>query len=129
MDLEERKTSFKRAFDRLKEVIENTNKENEDYEVYRDSAIQRFEITTEAFWKCVKVFLKIREGVVCNSPKGCMRELFLNGYVDENDLEILLNMIDDRNLTSHTYNEEVAEEIFQRLGGYVELLKKLGVCW
>ena len=129
MDLEKRKESFKRAFDRLKEVVENTKKENKDYEVYRDSAIQRFEITTEAFWKCVKVFLKIREGVVCSSPKACVRELFLNGYVDENDLETLLNMIDDRNLTSHTYNEEVAEKIFQRLGSYVKLLKKLEVCW
>ncbi len=119
MDLEERKTSFKRVFERLEKVIENAKKENKDYEVYRDSAIQRFEITTEAFWKCIKVFLKIKEGIVCSSPKGCMRELFLNGYVDESDLKILFNMIDDRNLTSHTYNEEVAEEIFQRLGGEV----------
>ncbi len=128
MDLEERKTSFKKVFKRLKEVFENTKKEDENYEIFRDSAIQRFEITIEAFWKCVKILLMKKEGVICNSPKGCIRELFLNGYVDENDLEILLKMIDDRNLTSHTYDEEVADEIFQRLKVYLELLTKLEVC-
>ena len=128
MDLEKRKISFKNAFERLKEVIENIKKDNEDYAIYRDSAIQRFEITAEAFWKCIKIFLKIKEGVICNSPKGCIRELFLNGYVDENRLEVLLNMVDDRNLTSHTYNEEIAEEIFQRLGDYVKLLGEFDVC-
>ncbi len=128
MDLEERKTSFKKVFKRLKEVLENTKKESENYEIFRDSAIQRFEITAEAFWKCVKVFLFKKEGVVCSSPKGCIRELFLNGYVDENDLEIFLRMVDDRNLTSHTYNEEVADEIFQRLKVYLEILTKLEVC-
>jgi len=128
VDLEKRKISFKNAFERLKEVIENIKKDNEDYAIYRDSAIQRFEITAEAFWKCIKIFLKIKEGVICNSPKGCIRELFLNGYVDENRLEVLLNMVDDRNLTSHTYNEEIAEEIFQRLGNYVKLLDEFDVC-
>lgn len=38
-------------------------------------------------------------------------------------------MIDDRNLTSHTYREEIAEEIFSRLGNHIEamedVLKKL----
>jgi len=128
VDLEERKNSFKRVFERLKEVVESTKKESENYEIFRDSAVQRFKITTEAFWKCVKVFLKVKEGIACNSPKGCIRELFLNGYVDKNGLEVLLNMIDDRNLTSHTYNEEVADEFFQGLKVYLELLTKLEVC-
>ena len=114
------------AFKRLKEVVENAKKEIKDCRIYRDSAICRFEITAEAFWKCAKVFLKIKEGIVCSFPKGCMRELFSNGHVDENDLEVLLNMIGNRSLTSHTYNEEVAEEIFQRLVSYVELLARLG---
>ena len=65
MDLEERKTSFKKVFKRLKEVFENTKKEDKNYEIFRDSAIQRFEITAEAFCKCVKVFLfKKRRGCV-----------------------------------------------------------------
>jgi len=49
VDLEERKNSFKRAFERLKEVVESTKKESENYEIFRDSAVQRFKITTEAF--------------------------------------------------------------------------------
>lgn len=34
-------------------------------------------------------------------------------------------MIDDRNLTVHTYNEAVAEEVYNRLSGYLSLLQTL----
>ena len=31
-------------------------------------------------------------------------------------------MIDDRNLTSHTYNKEIAERLFSRIPNYTQLL-------
>ena len=34
-------------------------------------------------------------------------------------------MVEDKNLTVHTYREEVAEEIFSRLPGYLKALEKL----
>ncbi len=39
--------------------------------IVRDAAIQRFEYTSEAFWKVVKSYLDIQEGIICNSPKSC----------------------------------------------------------
>lgn len=63
--------------------------------------------------------LREKEGVECNSP----RELFRNGYVDEGKLRRLFEMVDDRNLTVHTYNEEVAERLFRKLKEYEDLMR------
>ncbi len=34
-------------------------------------------------------------------------------------------MVNDRNLTSYTYREEVADEILSRVGSYIELMEKV----
>ena len=60
----------------------------------------------------------------CKTPKSCIREFFSAGYPDEDDTKLLLQMIDDRNLTSHTYKEEIAEDIFSRFEKYIPILEK-----
>ena len=37
--------------------------------------------------------------------------------LDDGETERALAMVDDRNLTVHTYNEELAQAIYARLGG------------
>jgi len=127
MALDKKIETLNKAFSRLKEAYEKTqeNKETDLYVFFRDSSIQRFEFTVEALWKTIKVFLKEKEGIDCYSPKSCIRELFLAGYTDEKEAKILLSMIDDRNQTSHTYYEEVAEYIFKNLGSYIEVIEKV----
>jgi len=97
---------------------------NESFTVIvRDAAIQRFEYTFESVWKLVKFYLYEMEGVVCNSPKSCWRELLTIGLADETEVAQLLAMTDDRNLTSHTYVESVAQAIYQKLPDYWRLLQ------
>lgn len=43
------------------------------------------------------------------SPKMVLKEAFKNKYVD--DIELWLEMINDRNLLSHTYDSDVIMEI------------------
>lgn len=71
----------------------------------------------------VKTAIRELEGVECNSPKSCMRELFKNRYVSQEELKRLFEMVDDRNLTVHTYNEELAEGLFIKLKSHAELMK------
>ncbi len=115
---------FKRALSRFEEaiVLANENRGDRLYPFLRDSAIQRFEFTFEIFWKLVKTAMKELEGVECNSPKSCMRELFKNRYITEEELRKLFQMVDDRNLTVHTYHEKLAEELFERLESYAGLM-------
>ena len=93
--------------------------------VVRDATIQRFEYTTEAAWKALKHYLLEHEGIDCNTPKGCIRKAFQADLLTEEETESFLQMINDRNLTSHAYVPEVAEKIASAIPRYTELLKKL----
>jgi nucleotidyltransferase substrate binding protein (TIGR01987 family) len=93
--------------------------------IIRDAAIQRFEYTFEALWKLLKEYLLEKEGTVCGSPKACFREAFSAGLISESETLRFLQMTDDRNMTSHTYKEEVARMIYERLKEYCALMEKL----
>jgi len=115
---------FEKALNRLREAYELTNlmRGKEHYEIFRDSTIQRFEFTTEIMWKTLKEFLKEREGIVCKSPKSCIREFFSVGYLNEEETYQLLKAVDDRNRAFH---QEVAEEIFSHIGDYIALYQRV----
>jgi nucleotidyltransferase substrate binding protein (TIGR01987 family) len=93
--------------------------------IERDAAIQRFEFSFEACWKAGKQFLFDIEGLDIGSPKGVIRSFREIGIFSEDETVLGLKMVDDRNLTVHTYNEELAIEIFKKLPKYYELLHKL----
>ena len=99
---------------------------DEDYTILvRDASIQRFEYTVEAVWKCLQVYLRERDGIECYSPKSCLREAGASGLLKEEDVVTALEMVDDRNLTAHTYHEELAEKIFRRLSSYSRIMEEL----
>ena len=126
MALEKLAKDFEKALERLKEAyLRAENSDRDDYYFFRDSAVQRFEFTVEIFWKCIKTYLREIEGIECRSPKSCIREFFSAGYLNEEETILLLKMIDDRNLTSHTYREEVAERLFSKLERYIIQLEKV----
>jgi len=93
--------------------------------IVRDAAIQRFEFTLEACWKLVQLYLYKKEGLEFNSPKAIARGLFQINLLTADETSLLISMIDERNLTVHTYNEELANNIFQHLPSYLQLLKKI----
>jgi nucleotidyltransferase substrate binding protein (TIGR01987 family) len=117
MGLEERLTQLKRCLERLREVLEE-----EKNPVVRDSAIKRFELCFELLWKTLKDYLE-REGIICRSPRGCLKEAFALGLLKSESewLEILK----DRNLSVHTYLEELAEEIYEKLPSHLKAMEKL----
>ncbi len=122
------KQTFLQAFARFEEalaVLENTTTESAEYPLVRDALIQRFEFTFETFWKMVKVFLELQEGLLCASPRRCFRELLATGYTTEEETRALLQMVDLRNRTAHTYDEWVAEEVVAALPGIRDLLRRI----
>ncbi|MFW6159759.1 MAG: HI0074 family nucleotidyltransferase substrate-binding subunit [Acidobacteriota bacterium] len=110
----------KRALGTLEEIIK------EPFSVIiRDATIQRFEYTFEALWKFLREYLKEKEGIISNSPKGCFREIFSLGFLTEDETVRCLEMTDRRNDTSHTYKEEVAQMIYSRVKDYCGLMVSL----
>lgn len=99
--------SLARALARLDDVLAQPRDE-----YMRDSAIQRFEFTFELFWKALKARCEL-DGVRVSSPREALRGGFEIGLVPDD--EAILRLLEDRNLTSHTYNETVADGIYDRL--------------
>jgi len=93
--------------------------------IVRDASIQRFEYSFESLWKLLKAYLDQHEGIVCHSPKSCFRKALTVGLLSVNEAETCLIMTDDRNLTSHTYIEAIAEAIYRKLPSYLEVMNRL----
>ena len=88
----------------------------------RDAAIQRFEFSFELAWKVVSACARA-EGLEARSPREALRVAHRLAWISDESL--WLRMLDDRNRTSHTYNEAVAEEIFSRLATHAAALGTL----
>ncbi|MDD4503803.1 MAG: nucleotidyltransferase substrate binding protein [Clostridiaceae bacterium] len=110
--LETKLISFDNALNRLKEAIEELENHNAS-NVVRDGVIQRFEFTYELAWKTTKEYLENIGIVDRTSPKTVIKEAFAQKLIT--DEKSWLMMINDRNLASHVYKEEMAEEIAKRI--------------
>jgi len=62
------------------------------------------------------------EGHVAASPKGALQKAYALQLID--DEKLWLAMMQDRNLTSHTYRELLANEIYHRVKTYFPSMKK-----
>lgn len=125
----EKYAKFCLAVDRLTEAVDAYNSPLSELskEFLRDTIIQRFEFSIELAWKTLREFT-IEEGAntgnPLNSPKGVVRESYAIGIIN-NDV-IWVDMLKDRNQTSHVYNEDVARNIFARIcTDYLQELQEL----
>jgi len=117
-DLQVAVINFKKALLSLEQGIKDAKGELE-----KDGVIQRFEFTFELMWKALKIFL-FEEGIECKSPRDCLIKAFKYGIIQNE--QIVLDMLNDRNNSTHIYNKEESEEIFQRIKKiYLHELKKI----
>ena len=82
-------------------------------ELEEQGIIQAFEFTHELAWKTIKDFLDHKGNKEIYGSKDAVKEAFKYGLILEG--EIWMDMIKNRNRTSHTYNEETAKEIVKAI--------------
>lgn len=100
---------FSRALTKLHAALAKDITEDE---LYLDGLIQRFEFCFELSWKIMKAFLDY-EGIEVNSPRSAIRKAFQTELIA--DAEAWLDMLEKHNLSSHTYDAETANEIYQHV--------------
>lgn len=100
-------SKFEDALNRLNEGASQAKDELD-----KDGVIQRFEFTFELLWKALKIFLE-NEGMSGKTPKECLKSAFRVSVIS--DEEVFLNMLEDRNKTSHIYSKQESERIFQSI--------------
>jgi nucleotidyltransferase substrate binding protein (TIGR01987 family) len=112
-----RRDSFSRVIVRLNEALMVS-----ETDLSRDAAIQRFEFCFELAWKVIRERVRT-EGLDCQSPKGCLKLAYKNGWLG--DETGWLAMLEDRNRTAHTYDEALAKDVYRRLSAHLPLLQAL----
>lgn len=100
--------NFSRALATLRSAAELAGR-RELSELETQGLIQGFEFTHELAWNVLKDYLEEQGFVDIIGSKNASRTAFRNGLIT--DGEAWMDMIKARNLTSHTYNTDVAAGI------------------
>ncbi|SDC20281.1 nucleotidyltransferase substrate binding protein [Shouchella lonarensis] len=97
---------------------------NEEEPIIYDGVIQRFKFTFELSWKVMKVFLAYMGVTEPSSPRTTIKEAFAYGLIE--DGETWIDMLIDRNKTSHLYDEAESKRIYDKIKcSYQPLLSRL----
>jgi nucleotidyltransferase substrate binding protein (TIGR01987 family) len=122
---QQRFSNYVKAFLKLEEAVQKIEEEypidedgsinKDDFldDIIKEGLIQRFEYTHELAWNVMKDFLEDAGNNNIFGSKDATREAFSANLIAEG--EIWMDMIKSRNKTSHTYNEEIANDIFLKI--------------
>jgi nucleotidyltransferase substrate binding protein (TIGR01987 family) len=108
----QRFNNYIRALQNLRSAVSLMEK-RELSELERQGLIQSFEFTHELAWNVLKDYLEHKGITGMIGSKDVSRAAFKNGLIEQG--EYWMEMIAARNLTSHTYNPEVAQEIVRNI--------------
>jgi nucleotidyltransferase substrate binding protein (TIGR01987 family) len=118
----QRFSNYVKAYNKLKQAVLKVKSEydpdddgniSEDAfldDIIKEGVIQRFEYTHELAWKVMQDFFKDQGNEEVRGSRDATREAFSVDLI--HDGQIWMDMIKSRNLTSHAYREETADEIF-----------------
>jgi len=101
----QRLDNFSKALNQLTKFIEK----NDLNELEKQGLIQAFEYTYELAWNTIKDYFEAQGDINILGSRDAFRLAFKRGLIE--DGEIWMEMVKSRALTSHTYNEDVAEAI------------------
>lgn len=119
---QQRFENFEKAFLRLESTLDAWQKNNED-EIYEMALIQAFEFTYELAWKTLKDYLKYN-GIEANLPREVIKQSFNQNLIE--DGQVWIDMLENRNLMSHTYDDASASKIIIEIAEkYTPAIKKL----
>ncbi|OZB04714.1 MAG: nucleotidyltransferase [Marinobacter sp. 34-60-7] len=110
----QRLANFVKAFDQLNEATQ-LRATRALSKLEKQGVIQAFEYTYELAWNVLRDFLRWQGNTAITGSRDTIREAFAAGLID--DGETWMRMLQDRNRTSHTYNEETAEAILVNVFG------------
>ncbi len=111
--------NFEHAILRLEAALQY---DPEVLDIALDAVIQRFEFTFEQAWKSIRLAAKA-VGYDCKSPRGCLKLAYKMEWLE--DEEKWLRLLEARNLTSHTYDQETAMEVYETVKDNFEVFQGL----
>lgn len=109
---QQRFQNFLKAFTLFESAVVKFNDEGLS-ELEEQGLIQRFEFTHELAWNVLKDYFEYQGNTAITGSRDATREAFNKGVIQ--DGEGWMEMIKSRNKSSHTYNEETAKELVEKI--------------
>lgn len=103
--------NLEKAFRHLHEAVGATKRSPKDY-LYQIALVGAFQFTFELSWKTVKDYLKY-SGVDVSLPRDVIKMGFHHGIIQ--DGQTWIEMLEDRNLMAHVYQEETALAVINNI--------------
>ena len=109
----QRLDNFKDALSELQEAL-SLSRERNLTKLEKQGLIQAFEFTHELAWNVMKDYFEYQGATqLVSGSRDATREAFQRGLVQKGD--IWMEMIKSRNLTSHTYHQQISEQIVNQI--------------
>lgn len=108
----QRLNNLKLALGQLGDAV-NLSKQRDLSLLEQQGLIQAFEFTHELAWNVIKDYFYFQGNSAITGSRDASREAFKVGLVENGD--IWMEMIQSRNRTSHTYNQDLAKKIADRV--------------
>ncbi|MFH1429156.1 MAG: nucleotidyltransferase substrate binding protein [Candidatus Margulisiibacteriota bacterium] len=108
-------TRWKQRFQNFEKaflLLERTLKIKQPSEAEGGGIIQFYEATFELSWKMLKDYLD-EQGFTVTSPREAIKQAFQSDIIE--DGHIWIEALEDRNLTTHTYDEKTAAKVIKRI--------------
>lgn len=99
-------------FNKSYKLLKKYSNEPIKTELERAGIIQFFEMTFELAWKVLKDYLE-SEGYIVKSPRETVKQAFQIGLIENG--HIWIDALANRNLTTHTYDEELAQKMIKEI--------------
>ncbi len=126
-------TKFTQAVEFIKESLPEEDAEVDfsssiEDGIIREGLIQRFEYTHELAWNVMKDFAEYQGNFDIKGSRDATREAFKMKLITNGD--VWMDMISNRNKSSHTYNEETADEVYKSIitdyySAFIEFAKNM----
>lgn len=100
--------NYRQALSRLSAAV-MLSRERDLSDLEQQGLVQAFEFTHELGWNVLKDYLEEQGFTDIVGSKNATREAFKNGLIQ--DGEVWMDMVKARNLTSHTYQTQIANDI------------------
>ena len=112
----QRFSNFRKALEKLRNAVEiitlKTDFDEEVDELLAEGLIQRFEYTHELAWNVMKDYAEYQGHTNIRGSRDAVRKALSINIIDDVQW---MNSIEDRNQTSHNYDDETVISIFENI--------------
>ena len=112
----QRLNNYRKALNRLTQAVRivagQMGSEEDIDDLLKEGLIQRFEYTHELAWKVMKDYAEYQGYTDIRGSRDAIRKAFEMGLITD---KRWMESIEDRNMTSHNYDDETAEEIYEAI--------------